>query len=324
MLSIIKDQGFWSAHSNIARRQFFSFPWAVKVTIFFLLVVLQFAGAAPQPIPLWPDTPPGEKGTLGEEKDMTKPTDGQVAGKPVIRLGNVSKPTMTIYPAPAGKANGAAVVICPGGAYHILAMDLEGTEVAEWLNSIGVAAVVVKYRVPARQGRQRYEAPLEDAQRALALVRKNAGEWGIDPKRVGIMGFSAGAHLSAVTSTRFDKRSYTAIDSADQESCRPDFCMLIYPAYLTVQTENDQVAPELTISVNTPPTFLAQTQDDGIRVECSLFYYLALKQAKVPVEMHLYPTGGHGYGLRRSKNAVTTWPQRAEEWMRGLGVLEKK
>lgn len=278
--------------------------------------------AAPNPIPLWPNGAPGEKGDIGEEKDMTKPTDGIVAGKPVVRLGNVSQPTLTVFPAPKEKSTGAAVVICPGGGYHILAMDLEGTEVAEWLNSIGVTAVLVKYRVPVRKERPRYEAPLQDAQRALGIVRQRASEWGIDPKRIGIMGFSAGAHLSAVVSGSFDKRAYDPVDAADQLSSRPDFTMLIYPAYLTLAKENDKIAPELKISASTPPTFLAQTQDDSIRVECSLFYYLALKQAKVPVEMHLYPTGGHGYGLRPAKHNVTSWPKRAEEWMRGLGVLD--
>jgi acetyl esterase/lipase len=280
--------------------------------------------AAPlEPVALWPGTAPGDKGELAAEKDMTGPKDGLVAGKSVIRLGNVAKPTLTVYPAPGDKNTGAAMVICPGGGYHILAMDLEGTEVAEWLNSIGVTAVVVKYRVPARQDRERYDAPLQDAQRAMGMVRSRAKEWGLDPKRIGIMGFSAGAHLSAVASCNFEKRTYESIDAADRESCRPDFVMLVYPAYLTVQKEGDKIAPELKITSNTPPTFLVQTEDDGIRVECSLFYYLALKQAKVPVEMHLYPSGGHGYGLRPAKDAVTTWPQRAEQWMRSLGVLER-
>ena len=282
------------------------------------------AARAPEPIPLWPGTAPGDTGDLGAEKDTTGPKDGLVEGKRVIRLGNVSQPTITVYPAPARKATGAAVLVCPGGGYHILAMDLEGTEVAAWLNSIGVTAVLLKYRVPARKDRPRYEAPLQDAQRALGLVRSRAREWKIDPHRIGVMGFSAGAHLSAVASCSYDKRAYEAVDAADQESCRPDFTLLIYPAYLTVQKEGDKIAPELTLTSNTPPVFLAQSQDDGIRVETSLFYYLALKNAKVPAELHLYSSGGHGYGLRPSKHAVTTWPQRAEQWMRGLGVLEHK
>lgn len=282
------------------------------------------AAAAPAPILLWPQGAPGDTGELGEEKDTSKPTDRMVAGQPVVRLGNVSQPTLTVYPAPPEKATGAAVLVCPGGGYHILAMDLEGTEVVAWLNSVGVTAGLLKYRVPVRKDRPRFAAPLQDAQRALGLMRTRASEWNLDPKRIGIMGFSAGAHLSAVASCQFAERTYEPVDAADRASARPDFVMLIYPAYLTVKSEGDKIAPELPITTNTPPTFLVQTQDDSVRVESSLFYYLALKNAKVPVEMHLYPTGGHGYGLRRTAANVTTWPQRAEDWLRGLGVLATK
>ena len=282
------------------------------------------AAAPAAPVVLWPQGAPGEIGDIGEENDTTKPNEGLVAKQRVIRLGNVSKPILTFYPAPAGKNSGAAVVIFPGGGYQILAMDLEGTEIAEWLNSIGVNAVVVKYRVPARSGHPRHELPLQDAQRAFGLVRQHAAEWGLNPKRIGVTGFSAGAHLSAVLCSQYEKRTYPTVDEADAVSCRPDFALLIYPAYLTVPKEGDKIAPELTINSNTPPTFLVQTEDDGVRPETSLFYCLALKQAKVPVELHLYPSGGHGYGLRPTSQAVTTWPQRAEEFMRGLGLMETK
>ena len=272
---------------------------------------------------LWPKGAPGEKGDIGVERDMTKPSDGLSGGKQVVRIGNVSTPTLTVYQPPRDKDTGAAVVVCPGGGYNILAMDLEGTEVCQWLNSAGVTAVLLKYRVPARKGLERYTAPLQDAQRTLSLARYHAAEWQIDPKRIGIMGFSAGGHLSAAASTRFEKRAYEPVDEADQASCRPDFVMLIYPAYL-IRKEGPDLAPELTVTSNTPPTFLVQTEDDPVRVENSLFYYLALKQAKVPAEMHLFADGGHGYGLRESDKAVLSWPKRAEEWMRGLGVLESK
>jgi acetyl esterase/lipase len=277
--------------------------------------------SAAETITLWPQGAPAEQGGIGEEKDTTKPTDGLVGGKRLIRLGDVAKPTITVYPAPREKNTGAAVIVCPGGGYTILAMDLEGTEVVEWLNSIGVTGVLLKYRVPARKNRARYEAPLEDAQRAVGLVRSRAKEWGVDPKRIGIMGFSAGAHLAATASCNFTNRVYSPVDTADEASCRPDFTLLIYPAYLTVEKEGDRIASELKITPETPPTFLVQAEDDGVRVETSVFYYLALKKAKVPVEMHLYPTGGHGYGLRPSPQTVTTWPQRAEEWMRVSGFL---
>ncbi len=278
------------------------------------------------PISLWPSAAPGDTGDLGEEKDMTKPKDGKVADKPVIRLGNVSKPTITFYPAPKEKNTGTTVVVCPGGGYNILAMDLEGTEICEWFNSIGVNGVLLKYRVPARKGRPRHEAPVQDAQRAFGLVRQRAQEWGIDPNRIGVLGFSAGAHLAATLCANNEKRAYDPIDAADQLICRPDFAFLIYPAYLTLEKEGYKLAPEIPVTAQTPPTFIMQTQDDGIKVENSLYYYLALKTAKVPAELHVYPSGGHGYGLRPSSKMVSTWPKRAEDWLRGRGMLstEKK
>jgi acetyl esterase/lipase len=281
------------------------------------------AAAPAAPIPLWPKEAPGEKGGLGEEKDTTGAKGGLVAGKSVIRLGNVSQPTLTIYRPTKDKDTGAAVIICPGGGYNILAYDLEGSEICEWLNSIGVTGVLLKYRVPKRPGLEKHTAALQDAQRAVGLVRSRVTELGLDPKRIGILGFSAGGHLAAAACNNFDKRTYEPVDEADKASCRPDFAFLIYPAYLTVKEQGDKVSPELPITANTPQTFLAMTQDDGVRVESALFYYLALKQAKVPAELHLYPTGGHGYGLRPSTHGVTTWPKRAEEWMAARGLLTK-
>ncbi|MEO8427460.1 MAG: alpha/beta hydrolase [Verrucomicrobiota bacterium] len=283
-----------------------------------------FASEPSSIIELWPKGVPAEKGDIGEERDMTKPTDGLIAGKPVIRLGNVSKPTISIYRPPADRATGSAVVVCPGGGYHILAMDLEGTEVCDWLNSIGVTAVLLKYRVPERTGSEKHVAALQDAQRALGLVRHRAKEFGIDPQRIGTLGFSAGGHLSAALSSNYRERSYPTVDDADKVTCRPDFQVLIYPGGLTRKDDNDMVSPEVAVTTNTPPTFIAITQDDGVRVENALFYSLALKNAKVPVELHVYPTGGHGYGLRPSKDFVTTWPQRATDWMRSRGLLERR
>jgi acetyl esterase/lipase len=281
------------------------------------------AAADPVPAPIWPSkTAPGDTPLDQPEADTTKAGDNMVAGKRVARIGNVSTPTIAIYRPAKAQDTGAAVVVFPGGGYSILATDLEGTEVCEWLNSIGVTGVLLKYRVPARPARPRGAAPLEDAQRAVGLVRSRAAEWGIDPKRIGVLGFSAGGHLAAYVSTNFEKRAYAPVDAADQVSCRPDFTVLIYPAYLTVRQEGDKISPELAITGNTPPTFFAQTEDDPVRVETSLFYYAALKNAKVPAEMHLYPSGGHGYGLRRTEKTVTTWPLRIEEWMRSIGVLK--
>lgn len=288
-----------------------------------LSAVPAFAGNVSAPIELWPQGAPGVKGDIGEEKDISKPGEGLVAGKPLIRLANVSKPTITIYKPAAEKDTGAAILVCPGGGYGILAMDLEGTEVCEWLNSIGVTGILLKYRVPVRPGLPRYTAPLQDAQRAMGLARNNAKEYGIDPKRIGILGFSAGGHLSAAASTIYDARTYPAVDAADAVSCRPDFSVLVYPAYLTVKDEADKIAPELKITATTPPTFMVMAADDPIRIENVLFYSLALQKAKVPVESHIYPTGGHGYGLRPTKDAVTGWPKLVEAWMQNRDLLKK-
>jgi acetyl esterase/lipase len=242
----------------------------------------------------------------GPEHDATTAKDNLVAGKPLVRLTNVSDPTLTFYPAPAGNNSGAAVLVFPGGGYGILALDLEGSEICEWLNSIGVNAALVKYRVPAAPGALRYAAPFVDAQHALAVVRAHAGEWHIDAHRIGVMGFSAGGHLAALVS------------NADS---RPDFALLIYPAYLTPETDRTALAAEFAVSAHTPPTFLIQTEDDGIHVENSLVYYSALTKYKVPAEMHLFATGGHGYGLRPTAEPVTQWPKLAEAWLRARGLL---
>ncbi|HEX3720952.1 MAG TPA: alpha/beta hydrolase [Verrucomicrobiae bacterium] len=290
----------------------------MRCLVLLVLLAVTTASFAADPIPLWPSGTPGGKGL---EADMTKPSDGLVAGKPVIRLGNVDNPTITVFSPPAGKNTGVAVVVCPGGGYQILAYDLEGTEVCDWLNSIGVTGVLLKYRVPPIALRKVYSGPLQDAQRALRLVRSHAGEWKIDPNRIGILGFSAGGHLSAVTACQFDKRTYEPVDAADSLSCRPDFAVLIYPAYLTQKDRREIVSPELTVTSNTPPTFLVQTEDDPVHVENSLYYFLALKKAHVPAELHVFPKGGHGYGLRASTNSVTTWPKLAEQWMHSQGIL---
>lgn len=292
----------------------------ILIMMLFCLVPMQFAAADDHAVvKVWPETAPGEKGDIPAEHEQDRnPKDGV----PVIRLADVSEPTLTMYPAPADKATGTMVIVCPGGGYQILAWNLEGTEIAEWLNSIGVSAAILKYRVPRRKDRPMYEAPLQDVQRAIRLMRRDADKYGVDPNRIGILGFSAGGHLTAAASTRFDKNSYDAIDEADKLSCRPDFSVLVYPAYLTVGGDVNKLAPEITVTKDTPPAILIQTEDDGIKVECAIAYYLALKHEKVPVEMHLYPSGGHGYGLRESKHDVHTWPARVGDWMKARGLLE--
>lgn len=295
-----------------------------KVPLCLIFFALSAAATeADTPIPLWPKQAPGEKGDLGPERDTSGPKSDLVAGRSVIRLGNVSVPALTVYHPAKEKSTGSAVLVFPGGGYSILAMDLEGTEICEWLNSLGVTAVLVKYRVPARPGQPRWTAPLQDAQRAMGMVRQRARDLGIDAGRIGVLGFSAGGHLAAALSTNYANRSYDAVDEADAISCRPDFSLLIYPAYLTVKEQGDRVAAELNITSETPRTFLVQAEDDGVRVETSLFYYAALRNAKVPAEMHLYPVGGHGYGMRPTEKLVTTWPKRAEEWLHSIGALTR-
>ncbi|MDQ6701360.1 MAG: alpha/beta hydrolase [Acidobacteriota bacterium] len=290
-------------------------------TAFTLLFTGALTAADPEILKLWPNGVPGGIGEMGAEADTTTPKEGLVAGKRVIRLGNVSEPTMTIFRPSQQTGAGSAVLVFPGGGYRILAMDLEGTEVCEWLKSLGITAVLVKYRVPAGKTSPRQKAPLQDAQRALGLVRFHAKEWHIDPDRIGVAGFSAGGHLAAALSNNFDQRTYDVTDESDRVSCRPDFALLIYPAYLTVKDEGDKIAPDLPVSARTPPSFLVQAEDDGVRVENSLFYYLALKNAKVPAEMHLYSHGGHGYGLRATEATVTSWPKAAEVWLRSSGFI---
>jgi acetyl esterase/lipase len=297
-----------------------SIAQSVLASAFMLCAANVFAADV---IPLWPGAAPGETKPVGEEKDMTKPTEGLVAGKRVIRLGNVSNPSLTVYRAPKEKDTGASVIVFPGGGYHILAWDLEGTEVCEWLNSIGVNALLLKYRVPKRENLERHVPALQDAQRAVGLARSRAKELGIAPNRIGVLGFSAGGHLAAALSAHTFERTYPLVDEADRVSCRPDFSVLIYPAYLTLKDQGDKINPETAVSSNTPPTFVAMTQDDPVRVEGALFYSAALKQSGVPFELHIYPKGGHGYGLRRTENDVTRWPELVERWMASRSLLKK-
>jgi acetyl esterase/lipase len=275
-------------------------------------------GPGAKTLELWPGTPPGENGSIGEEVAKTK-------GDPpvVTSLTNVTKPTLTIHRPDRNNDTGVAIVVCPGGAYTNLAWDHEGEQVARWLNSIGVTAALLKYRVPRRPDTPKGQPPVQalmDAQRAMSLVRNNASAWGIDAKRVGILGFSAGGHLGAWVSTNYDKRSYDAIDAADGADTRPDFAVLVYPGGV-LQRDTEKLAPEIRVSAQTPPTLLVCATDDRLS-ENSVFLYLALKRAGVPVEMHLYTKGGHGFGLRPSSNPCSTWPQRCEDWLRAQQILK--
>ena len=271
-------------------------------------------------LPLWPGIAPGAPTNLPPEADTTTAKEPLIAGRPVIRLGNVSKPTLTLY-SPKGENTGAAVVVFPGGGYKILAMDLEGTEVCDWLNSISVTCVLVKYRVPDTGPYPKSPAALQDAQRVLGMVREHAAEWRIDPHRIGVLGFSAGAHLAAALSTHYDQRLYGAVDAADKQSCRPDFAVILYPGYLAVAEKGMAPNAEIHPTADTPPSFLLQAEDDPVHVENAVTYFTQLKAAGVPAELHIYAQGGHGYGLRRTALPITGWPALVETWLRTIKVL---
>ncbi|QDV40788.1 Acetylxylan esterase precursor [Stieleria neptunia] len=278
--------------------------------------------AAGDPIVMnvWPDKPPGETQTLPEEADQTKPVDRLIAGRRIIKLGNVSTPQIAVYQPPAEHRNGTAVVICPGGGHHILAYDLEGTEVAEWLNTLGVTAVVLKYRVPARDADRRWRAAVQDAQRAMSLVRSHAEAWKIDPDRIGICGFSAGGETAGLTAIFQEDRTYEAVDKIDQVSIRPDFALLIYAAGM-VEKGTTQLHDYIKVNQDTPPMFFAHAFDDRVSVHNCLTLAGALKEAGVPAELHVYATGGHGYGLRVTDQPVTRWPEQAASWLKTMKLI---
>lgn len=288
------------------------------LTVLLLCPTITMAGEPTEIIKLWPGTPPGPTREVGEERDTSGPQGRKVAGRSVIRLGDVSAPEAHVFLPPADQRNGSAVVVCPGGGYNILAWDLEGLEVADWLNSIGITAVVLKYRVPTSKVDPRWLQPVQDAQRTLSLVRTRAAEWKLQSDKIGILGFSAGGHTAAVTSLA-SKRHYEPLDDADQASCLPDASILIYPAYLT-NKQNTELTDGLEVTKESPQMFIVHAFDDGVPVQGSLLLMMALKQHKVPSELHVYDTGGHGYGLRSvDDRPVTTWPERCTTWLQRNG-----
>ena len=285
------------------------------------------AGAdTPMVVTLWPSQAPNEIGNIGPEKVLPSPVldRTQVEVTESTRLvTNVTQPSLTIY-RPA-KATGTAVLICPGGGYWNLYWQLEGEEVAAWLNSLGITGIILKYRVPRRPGepeREPARRPNQDAQRAVSLVRSKAREWGIDPKRIGMIGFSAGGHLAIATATSFEKRTYEPIDDIDKGSCRPDFAIAVYPGYLKAK-DKDELAPGLRVPAGTPPVFLAHGGDDIISSpEHSVVMYLALKRAGVPAELHIYAGAAHDFGVRPSDQPCSTWTQACAGWLRHQGFLK--
>lgn len=339
----------------------------MKLLAFTVCVVFAFSVRAQSPIwrpsaghrqvAIWPGAVPDPQSVGGPESVFTTSgKEGSIAGRPVTGVSNVTRPTMTVY-SPEGKNTGAAVVVFPGGGYLDLAIDLEGTEVCDWLTSRGITCVLLKYRVPDDRGYPKPaaypksgpypESPmaLEDAQRTIGLVRLRAAEWHIDPHKIGVLGFSAGGHLSAAISTHYQRRLYPAVDAADKESCRPDFSVVIYPGHLSLSAaewdakqgatkfmlhhranadKELRLNPDIRVTRQTPPTFLLQAEDDHIdNVNDSLAYYIALKNAGVPVEMHLYAEGGHAFGLRRTALPITRWPELVETWLRTIGMTSQ-
>jgi acetyl esterase/lipase len=317
----------------------------MKFLIFALWVGVAWGGARAQTfvwqpsaghtqVAIWPGAVPDARPVAGPETAETTGAKELVAGRPWVSVSNVARPTMTVY-SPKGKNTGAAVVVFPGGGYEILAIDLEGTEVCDWLTARGITCVLLKYRVPAPRSAPNWGAypqspiALEDAQRTLGLVRFHAAEWHIDPHKIGVLGFSAGGHLVAAMSVHFAKRLYAAVDAADKVSCRPDFAVAIYPGHLSFGDEElakPEINPDIRdhLTREAPPTFLLQNEDDHVDgINQSLAYYIALKNAGVPVEMHLYAQGGHAFGLRRTKFPVTGWPALVETWLGTIGMIAK-
>jgi len=280
----------------------------MRLTVLILFLGFLFLNVNAQKkevIYLWPGKVPGE------QKEKLPPVISSPGADNVIRYEEVTNPLIEVYLPEASANKGAGVVVCPGGAYRILAYNKEGTEIAEWLNRLGYAAFVLQYRVPDKR-----EGALQDAQRAIRIVRANASRWNIDPGKVGIMGFSAGGSLSARSATQFNRRTYTPVDKTDSLSCKPAFALLIYPAYLD-QGPGNTLTPELTLTPETPPFFIFQTADDTYG-NSAIVMTGALRMAKIPVELHVLPSGGHGYGLRPGKEAAETWPLLAEKWLKKI------
>ncbi|MCI0463930.1 MAG: alpha/beta hydrolase [Gemmataceae bacterium] len=279
---------------------------------------------------IWPGkAPDDDSGKIGPEKFFQLTIKGKpyhVAGKPTKWVTNVTRPTLTVYRPAKEKDTGTAVLICPGGGYHNLGWDVEGEEVAAWLTSQGMTGIILKYRCPRRPGDVKGEppiGPLKDAQRAVSVVRSKSKEWGIDPKRIGMVGFSAGGHLVVATATNFDRRAYEPIDEIDRFSCRPDFGIMAYSGYLK-HKEKDELAPGLRVPAGTPPLFLVHASDDSVSVvDHSVIMYLALKRAGVSTELHVYASGGHGFAVRPSEQPCTTWTRSCIDWLRSQGVLKR-
>lgn len=283
----------------------------------------------PKQIPIWPDGAPDMEGLSQppERVETTKAPD-LVGGRPYVVAYDVTSPTMTIFPA-KGRSTGASMVVFPGGGFKLLAMDLEGTEICDWLTAKGITCVLLKYRVPKSdhywdQESQTHITPkvpraLQDAQRTIKLVRAKAKELNLDPNKIGVIGFSAGGYLVAQTSNIFEP-TYKPVDAADKLSSRPDFAVALYPGHLC--RDGGTLDPDLHVTKQTPPTFLLQAWDDPVDEICnSTIYARALDDAGVPAEVHLFAKGGHAFGLRRKDHPIASWPSLVENWLKEIGIL---
>jgi acetyl esterase/lipase len=285
-----------------------------------LLAALPLNASEPLVVKLWPSGAPEKPGVTIDAEKRIEPKNE----KDVLRVTNVTEPTLTVYrPAPPVVPNGTAVLVCPGGGYGILAIEHEGTQVCDWLNSLGVTAVLLKYRVPVRDKTPGYE-PLQDAQRAVGIVRQNALQWGINPKRIGILGFSAGGHLSVMASLHANEHTYPTDPALDVADATPNFLIPIYPAYLVGKDDTFTLLPSVQVTPAAPPICLVHAHDDSgvTSASGSALLYMEYKKLKLPAELHIFSSGGHGFGMRKSEKPVAQWPQRVGEWMRTMGLLD--
>jgi acetyl esterase/lipase len=309
------------------RFNFRSVAFVVVSTICLGARLAAAAAETPEVLKLWPGQPPDEIGKIGPERIRMSPKLGrdQVEVAESTRLITaVTNPTLTIYRPAQAQNTGTSMLICPGGGYWDLYWQLEGEEVAAWLNSIGITGIIIKYRVPRRPGepeREPARRPLQDAQRAVSLVRSKAAQWGLDPQRIGIVGFSAGGHLALATATSFEQRTYSPVDEVDQVSCRPNFAVPVYSGYLKVK-DKDEISPGLRFPTNTPPVFLVHGGADLISApENSILAYLELKRAGVPAELHVYAATAHDFGVRTNDRPYATWTRSCADWLRDQGLL---
>jgi acetyl esterase/lipase len=292
----------------------------VLILAFLLSATLPLKASEPLVVKLWPSGAPEKPGISIEPEKRIEPKNE----KDVLRLTNVTEPTLTIFrPAPPIAPNGTAVVVCPGGGYGILAIEHEGTQVCDWLTSLGVTAVLLKYRVPVRDKTPGFE-PLQDAQRAIGILRQNALQWGINPKRIGILGFSAGGHLAVMTALHANERTYPTDPELDVNDATPNFLIPIYPAYLVAKEDTSTLLASVQVTPAAPPICLVHAHDDNgaTSASASALLYMEYKKLKLPAELHIFSSGGHGFGMRKTEKPVSQWPQRVGEWMRSTGLLE--